>query len=347
MSQKRSHDFNLVYKPLRGFDRSMLTDSPLLPVFRDQINELLTHTERLKGIFLAFTNLIFISAAVLIVILLVCLYFTFYTLIGVWLIMIAALCFSNYQVRLRVRVALSTSELFEDFISKTGDLFLINVKLGKQKDTFFRLKRYYLMVNISCFDQAIMAEEDKLDVVVCGGSEKVRRNSFSHNKKKNKVHNVYKLNNKKVVDYGVHDKRDSVMSGKLSKDSIKRYVKVRNSEFKKKGQNGCFFDRLEDVMKDDFVSYSENKPSTVGTLNDFKSNFSDTKVTCGERRSVRKMDSVNLNSRFEASFSNKENIKSMFHNKHEHTTSTPFIRRLTEKVEKLDAEMKGLLTDRR
>ena len=146
---------------------------------------MLTQIEHLKGIFLAFTNLIFITVTALIIILLACLYFTFYTLIGVWIFMVVALCFSNYQVRLRVRIALNASEVFEEFVHQTGDLFLINVKLGKQTDSFFRLKRYNLIINIDCFDQALIAEEDELEVIACGRSEKMRRNSFSHQKKNN------------------------------------------------------------------------------------------------------------------------------------------------------------------
>lgn len=348
MSEKRSYHLNLSYRPLRGFDRSKLSDSPLLPTFKDQLSNLLTQVEHLKGIFLAFTNLIFITVTAFIIILLACLYFTFYTLVGVWILMVVALCFSNYQVRLRVRMALNASEVFEEFVHQTGNLFLINVKLGKQMDPFFRLKRYNLIINIDCFDQALIAEEDELEIIACGRSEKMRRNSFSH-QKKNQVANIYKLNNKNIVDYRNREKRNSVMSGKLSKDSIKRYMKARNSDFKRREGNGVFFDKLEDVIKDDYGSYSEKKPNTTNTFNDFKSNYSDTKVTCGERKSFYKLDSVNLNSKIEASLSNKENIKSLFHNKHKHTSSIPFIRGLSDAVGGLkQTQMKkeGVNTDR-
>lgn len=291
--------FKVIYSPKGGFDKRPLESSPLSPEFKEQLNLLFDQSEKLPKFYLAFTNWVHFFLVLLILVMIPIIYFTFYVLVAIWLLFIVMMYFSNKQTQIRMRITLNISDLFQEFIDKTGDLFLVNVRVIYEKSNILMNKTYKLQVSISCGEEAIAGDIE--EIVVCGQSVESRRKSVSA-KKKNKVYDIYKLNCKNVVEYQNRNKANSVMSNRLSVDSIKRFKMSRDSNLK----NEFIFKDLENLVNNS-NSFSAKKNKDDKSIDDVKGSLSDSKISKGSMIDQRLMniDLVTLGGR--------EKKKSLFH----------------------------------
>lgn len=219
----------LTHSSFKSFSTLTITNSLLDPSFKQDLIEAIAQIRRLPYMWLSFSPVIPIITIVCLVAMISVTYFFPYIIIAFWVLVLGLFYFMDFQFKNRARLTFKVSEVLERFMSKTGDLFRINVKLSFGKKRCLPFRTSVLEITIRCHRMTIVEEGADPMIVTCGKSVMQKSNTLEIKQaKRNKVFNVYTLNKAQIVPYNEKTSMNPAIIEKINRDSIRSYKKSLN-----------------------------------------------------------------------------------------------------------------------